>query len=198
MYRTIKTLFGFSLILFFSLTSCEGRKSQSQALAEDIEEFKNEVSLQVDVYYPESYTERTVDTLLHNGFRVKIKTYSDMDNSVLFTKIKDTVNYQTYYRNFKYDILVEKDGKPIYSQSIDKQKANKNFGFRNNLALGSELYDFNTLAVLKSIEVNDNPNYHNMVVIDVQYAIPETDKISNHKIMIDNKGRSTFIKTKKQ
>lgn len=191
----MKYLLGILLIIILGFTSCEGRVTKNQALAEDIEEFKTTVSVQVDIYKPENYTERQVDTTLSNGFRVKIKAYTDMDNSVLFTKIKDTINYQTYYRNFKFDILVEKDSKIIYNESFDKQKANKAFKFNPNLVKGSELYNFDKLAILNAIQVNDDPSYTNTVAIDVAYAIPETDKVSYHKILINDKGKANFIQT---
>ncbi|WP_138433912.1 hypothetical protein [Winogradskyella algicola] len=183
------------LIVTLGFISCEGRITKNQALVEDIEEFKKTVSIQVDIYKPENYTEHQVDTTLSNGFRVKIKAYTDMDNSVLFTKIKDTINYQTYYRNFKFDILVEKNSKVIYDKSFDKQKANKAFKFNPNLVKGSEFYNFDKLAILNAIQVDDDPSYTNTVVIDVVYAIPETDKVSHLKILINDKGKANFIQT---
>ena len=107
----MRIFLGILLITVLGFTSCEGRISKTQALEKDIKEFQDSVSIQVDVYKPKNYLEREVDTTLSNGFRVKIKTYTDMDNNVLFTKIKDTINYQKYYRNFKFEILVEKSGK---------------------------------------------------------------------------------------
>lgn len=193
----MRNILGLLLFTILGFISCEGRITKNQALAKDIEEFNKTVSVQIDVYKPESYTERQVDTTLSNGFRVKIKAYTDMDNSVLFTKIKDTINYQTYYRNFKFDILVEKDNKIIYNKSFDKQKANTAFNFNANLLKGSDLYNFDKLAILNAIQVDDDPSYTNTVAIDVMYAIPETDKVSHHKILINDKGESNFIQTEK-
>ncbi|MDG4715778.1 hypothetical protein [Winogradskyella marincola] len=193
----MRNLLSFIIITVIAFTSCEGRITKNQALLKDIEEYKKTVSVQVDVYNPENYTERQVDTLLNNGFRVKIKAYTDMDNSVLFTKIKDTINYQTYYRNFKFDILIEKDNKVIYNKSFDKEKANKVFRFNANLAKGSQLHNFNKLAILNAIQLDDDPSYTNIVAIDVMYAIPDTDKVSYHKILINDKGKANFIQTEK-
>lgn len=188
-------ILSFFLLLILALTSCEGRKTKQQALKEDIEKFNKEVNIQVDVYVPETYVEKNIDTLLSNGYHIKIKAYTDMANSVLLTKIKDTINYQTYYRNYKFDIIVEKDSKVIYNKSFDKQKANKAFKFSPNLVKGSELYNFDKLAILNAIQVDDDPSYTNTVVIDVMYMIPQTDKVSYHKILINDKGKSNFIQT---
>lgn len=184
----MKKLLGLFLLLIIAFTSCEGRKTQSQALSEDIEEFKKEVTLEIAVYKPENYMEREVDTLLHNGYRVKIKTYSDMDNTVLFTKIKDTINYQTHYRNFKFDIQVEKDGKLLYNESFDKKKAHSLFRDYTPTKSINKDTDFDKLAILKSIEVSGNSSFSDRIKIDILYAIPETDKMTLHSLSIDNKG----------
>ena len=189
----MKHLLAILTLCSIALMSCEGRKTQQQALFESIEEFKKTVSFEKHVYIPESYMEQEVDTLMSNGFRVKIKTYTDMTNAVHFSKIKDTVNYQTYYRNFKFDVSVTKDEQEIYNESFDKQRVNKAFNYNTNLIAGSDLYQFNTLAVLKSIQVNDDPAYTNRVAIDILYSIPETDKLASHMLFIDKKGKSNII-----
>ena len=189
----MKHFFGLLLILAISFTSCDGKKTKKQALSESIEEFKKTVNFETNVYIPESYMEREVDTLLSNGYRVKIKSYSDMTNSVRFSKIKDTINYQTHYRNFKFEVNVTKDEKLIYTEKFDKQKVNKAFNYDANLVSGSGLSDFDTLAVLKSIEVNDDPFYTNMVVIDVLFTIPESDRSASHRMFIDAMGKSNIV-----
>ncbi len=194
----MRTLFGLLLILSIGFTSCDGRITQNQALSKSIEEFKKSASLEVNVYVPETYLEHEVDTLLSNGYRVKIKTYSDMANSVVFTKIKDTVNYQTHYRNFKFNISISKDDKLIYKESFDKKKVNNTFNYKANLVSGSNLYNFDKLAVLKSIQVNDDPSYTNIVLVNILYAIPETDRFASHTLFIDEKGKlnSTQVEVK--
>ncbi|WP_417875678.1 hypothetical protein [Winogradskyella sediminis] len=189
----MKHLLAIVTLCIIALMSCEGRKTQQQALSESIEEFKKTVSFEKRVYIPESYMEQEVDTLMSNGFRVKIKTYADMTNAVHFSKIKDTINYQTYYRNFKFDISVTKDKQEIYNESFDKQKANKVFNFNTNIIADSDLYQFSTLAVLKSIQVNDDLAYTDRVAIDILYSIPETDKLASHTLFIDKNGKSNII-----
>lgn len=191
----MKHFLGLLIIILISFTSCQDRKTQSQALSESIEEFKKTVNFETNVYIPASYLEREVDTLMSNGFRVKIKTYTDMSNAVRFSKIKDTINYQTHYRNFKFDISITKDDKLIYNESFDKKMVNKVFNYNSNLVSGSDLYNFDTLAVLKSINVNDDPSYTNMVLIDLTYVIPESERYSSHRLFIDDKGKSNVVQT---
>ncbi|WP_282044506.1 hypothetical protein [Winogradskyella flava] len=189
----MKRLLGLFIILIIVFTSCEGRKTQYQALTEDIEEFNKKVTIELDVYEPKSYVEREVDTLLSNGYHIKIRTYTDMENSVRFTKVKDTINYQTHYRYNKYDILVEKNNKVIYKESFDKDRANTLLNFKPHSTSDSPLHNFNELAVLKSIQINNNELSNTNIVIDVMYEIPNTNKRSLHQLIIDDTGQINVV-----
>ena len=192
----MKKIFGLLLLLIIGFTSCEGRKTSRQALSESIEEFKKNVNLETHVYIPEAYIEHEVDSTLSNGFRVKIKTYSDMDNSVRFSKVKDTVNYQTHYRNFKFDIRVEKQGQLIYEETFDKLKVNKILGYRDDFTSSSPFYNFSALAVLKSVSLDEENSLNNTVYINFMYAVPETDRFAVHTFSINEDGSSNVILVK--
>lgn len=178
--------------MLIGFISCDGRQTKTQALIESIEEFKRSAKLEVNVYLPDTYMEQEFDTIMSNGFRVKIRSYSDMDNSVLFSKIKDTINYQTHYRNFKFEINITKNNKLIYNESFDKKKVNKVFKYSSGLLSGSDLYNFDELAVLKSIEVNEDASYANMILIDILFAIPESDRYASHTLFIDGSGKANI------
>ncbi|WP_458626923.1 hypothetical protein [Winogradskyella sp. PC D3.3] len=184
------------LAVVIGFTSCEGRTTKRQALLKSIEEFKKTVSFETNVYIPKTYTEREVDTLMSNGYHVKIKTYSDMANSVLFSKIKDTINQQTHYRNFNFDIRVEKEGQLIYEEHYDKLKANKVLGYSENFHPDSPLYNFDKLAILKSIQVNEEPSVKNKVLIDIMFAIPETNRTATHTLYINADGTMHMVHEK--
>ncbi|WP_439151168.1 hypothetical protein [Winogradskyella sp.] len=184
--KHILYLFLISVLVFIS---CEGRKTSHEALLESIEAYDKEVVTEKIVFIPEYYSEREVDTLFQNGYSVQIKTYSDMANSILFTKIEDTINYQTYYRNFKFDIRIERDGKLIFEECFDKKKINLLFRYDTITKSNIEDHEFDKIGILKSIEVNDDAPMADKLKIDVIYAIPETDRTSLHSIIIDKKGR---------
>ena len=181
------------LIIVISFTNCEGRKTKSQALSESIQKFNKTVNFETNTFIPETYLEQEIDTLMSNGYRVKIKTYADMSNAVQFSKIKDTINQQTHYRNFKFDILVEKEGQLIYKESFDKHKANQLFGYRDDYVPDSPLYDFDKLGVLQSIQVDDEPSLKNTVLIDVIYAIPESNRSAIHTLFVNDNGTINMV-----
>jgi len=189
----MKHLLGLLIVIIISVTSCEGRKTKSQALSESIKNFNKTINFETNTYIPETYIEHEVDTLMSNGYHVKIKAYSDMSNAVKFSKIKDTINQQTHYRNFKFDIIVEKDGQLIYEESFDKLKANKLLGYRDNFVPDSPFYNFDKLAILQSIQVDDEPSLKNEVLIDVIYAIPESNRSALHTLFINDDGSISMV-----
>ena len=101
-YKFLLLLFSVALIAL----SCDNKKSHRQILLENIDDYKKEVSIDVKTYKPEHSFEQQTDTILNNGYTIKLKTYLDMDRSVVFKQTKDTINYQTHYRNFKFDIYI--------------------------------------------------------------------------------------------
>lgn len=184
------------LLFFVVLTNCDGRKSNNNSLSESVQEFNKDFKAEVITYQPKDYIEIEVDTLLSNGYNVKIKTYTDLNNSVVFSKIVDTINYKTYHRNYKFDIRVEKHGKLIFKETFDKVKANKKMGYKSNLATDSPLYNFNELAILKSITVDDEPSIKECVMINLMYAIPNTKRYASHTLFINDNGTSNAVHVK--
>lgn len=185
----MKTTICILLLLLIGFSSCDGRKTKNQSLSESIEEFKKSATIEIDIYKPENFVERKIDTLLSNGYHVTIKTYTDMYNSVLFTKIKDTINYQTFYRNYEFDILVEKDDQLIFKESFNKDK------LQTAIKYNADTFNFEELAVLKSIEIDDYKSLNDHIVIDILYTIPETDKTLSNQLVINKNGKSNFILT---
>lgn len=187
----MKKLLLIFIIGFIGFTSCDGRKSHNKTLVESIKD-----SFDVDIYKPEGFVERDVDTLISNGFRVRIKTFVDSTRQVTYNKTEDKINHKTHYKNFKFEILVEKEGKLIYKDSFDKPKANKVFGFRADFVRDSPFYNFDKLAVLKSIEVDDEPSFKDRVMIKFIYAIPETDRYTDETLFINEDGSTNVVITK--
>ena len=67
----MRNLLGLLLIFTIGLMSCEGRKTQRQALSESIEVFKKETSLEVVLYQPETYIEREVEWGIKKKYNLK-------------------------------------------------------------------------------------------------------------------------------
>lgn len=187
----------FFIILVVSIaffTSCDGKERAYKNNNEKINDSNLSQSYFEQVtYIPENSFKQEVDTILGNGFHVKIKTYTDLNNNVTFTKTQDTFKNIDHYRNFKFDLFVEKEGKIIYNESFDKEKANKLLGYKNDFPEESPYHNFNDLAVLKSIEVDDEPKLKDKVLIDIVYAIPESNRYAVHTLFINEDGITNVV-----
>lgn len=111
------------LISIFSvaLTNCDGRKTKSEALKESVEKFRDSIEpINIVEYIPKVYSEVKTDTILSNGFVVKIKNYTDMQNSVSHNYQVDSITTRTdIYRKWISEVSVEKDGKLIFNKIIN-------------------------------------------------------------------------------
>ncbi|WP_066217974.1 hypothetical protein [Formosa haliotis] len=154
------------------LSSCDGsskmHKNPKQILAEKnmLSSFSERI-----VYLPETYTETITDTLLSTGFKIHIKTYTDMNSNISKTEIKDSLNIKTFYRNVLADISVENEQNTVFKQTLSKSFINK------NIEGASEwLKPF----ILKSIWLDDKHIATNSsIVLNILYAEPENQ--TQHK-----------------
>lgn len=176
----MRNLLGLLLILTIGFTSCEGRRTTHQSLAKSVEEFKAKHTFEKITYIPEVYNEIVTDTLLSNGFRVKIKTFSDMENAVIKTLEKDNVSKKTHYREHIGALEIYYRDKLITETNIDKS----NF-------FEVEHKDFWDSSVLKAVNLNFFSSLDNELLINVSYCIPETSDCKEFIVSVDNIGNYT-------
>ena len=162
-----------------SFISCDGRDRAYRTNAEILEEQKLLDSFSESIkYIPASYTEYTKDTIFNNGFTIKIKSYSDMDNDILRDFESDSINYKYYYREFKADITVYKDEKMLFSETIDKD-----FLINTDIPKNRSLND----KILKTFWVEDfNESHKNTAVINLAFCTPNTSKCIVYKLIFYN------------
>ena len=167
------------VIILVAISSCDGRKSSQQALKEAVVEFKQEVPIQIDEYFPSEYFESYNDTILDSGYHVHIKTVPDLENEVVLTVIKDTINYQKHYRNFKIDIELRTDQGNLIKEHFTKERINLlvRESHRNYRQFSNEM-------VLKAVNINYLESTSKAVVFDLLYHLPETDKTSELKLSL--------------
>ncbi len=170
------------ILVCVGVVSCDGRKSHSESLQEAVEEFRDSVGpIEIIKYIPEDYAENVTDTILSNGFRVKIKTFTDMEHSYLNEFKTDTVTNKHYYRNYIADIVVLKDEKKVLVVTIDNDFIMKNdpsmdVSFKNEMTMHGIWIDQSK---------SDN---HNNVVLDFSFCQPETDFCYDYQMIIEANG----------
>ena len=168
-------------MLLITLISCDGRerahKSNTDVLIENklLDSFSESIK-----YIPETYSETITDTILSNGFKVKIKTYSDMNTSVLNEIKKDGIHYKEYHRNFNAHIMVFKNDIEIFNKTI-----NKSFLLKQDDLTESDF----EMTTLNSIWLDEMSSIQkDKIIIDVAFA--KTDEVigKTYKISIDSNG----------
>lgn len=111
----------FILAILLVFVSCDGRHRSYKSNQDILKEQQLYKSFSENIkYFPETYSEITTDTILSNGFNVKIKTYTDMEHSYLNEFTKDTIRHKNYYRNLKASVNISKDTQEIISKLITK------------------------------------------------------------------------------
>ncbi|MFB9053750.1 hypothetical protein ACFFVB_11750 [Formosa undariae] len=150
MFKKLKyNLLGvFIFTIIATLSCCDGRaklnKNPKQILADKgmLTSFSERIN-----YMPESPSETITDTILHTGYKVYIKTYSDMNSNVIKAALIDNINIKTFYRNALADVSVKRNDKTIFNQTISKAFITENIETTPE-ALQS--------YILKSIWIDDN------------------------------------------
>jgi hypothetical protein len=169
------------LLLAIALSSCDGRDKKHRTTQQDLIENKAlDTFSDVVTYFPEKYTQVVTDTILSNGFEVKINTSTDMKNSVLNAFKVDTTKHKHYYRDLISKIEVSKNGQIILSEVISKPFFLK---FDNTL---EEYFKISNLTGVwldeKSALTKDE------IFIYILFNKPETDYSYLYKMIINNQG----------
>ena len=176
------------LLAIFSLISCDGRtrkhKSSVTVLKEKglLDSFSEHIT-----FYPETYSESETDTILSNGYRIHIKTFTDMKSHVALETKQGHLTHKEHYRNSIGQIKVFKQGREIFVSTIDKSLFE-----RHSDVLSTNLNQY----VLKSVWVDQAQTLSkNQVVVGVWYNKPKSNTYLYYRLLIDPKGQLNITKT---
>ena len=172
-----KLLFLFLLTIAF--VSCDGRDRKHKTNAEVLNEnnLLDSFSKKL-VFIPEKPIQIITDTILSNGFQVKLN-YSSVENDIILKTIKkenDTLT-KIHYKNFKAKLEVFNNGKAINKSTIDK-----------SLFLEFENNDFWSKAIMQFIWIDYNTSTKNTLHLNTSFNIPDTDIYRDFILKIDNLG----------
>lgn len=166
------------LVVIVAFLSCDGRdrvkKSKTQLLTESnmLKSYKTQAT-----FFPEAYTESTTDTILSNGYRVKIKNYTDMNHSVLGYTSENVIKSKHYFREVISEIEVFKNDKIIFKNIINEQ-----FLLENSMNyVNTEIY----VDQLKSLQTNT-------LHLIASQCIPNTKDCNTYSIAINTLGDYTI------
>ncbi len=184
MYKSLKMyrLSALIILIIIMFSSC-GESDRKQKTNEEIlKENKLLDSFTESVkYIPETYSEVETDTILNNGFRVKIKTYTEMQDNVLNEFVIDTIKYRFHYRNYTGKLDIFYNNTSVLKETINKSYLNKN--------KDKTFWDD---AIMAGIYLDEHSSTKEEVIISVLYCIPESEICKEFNIIIDKKGNTSL------
>jgi hypothetical protein len=187
-----------SIIILTVSVGCDGRDRMHKTNEEVLIENKLLDSFsEVIEYFPETYTEIDKDTILSNGFKVKIKSFTNLNSSVLAVSKKDTIVYKEYFRDFINDISVFKNNQPLFDKRIDKTFLVNHF--KNNDFIQNANV---SIAVLNDIEIYSEKIEISLVFVDIskeedlqkEYIDSGDDGVYISKLTVYDTGKYTIGK----
>lgn len=177
----MRALLTLILIITLSNIGCDGRDKVYKTNKEILKEHKLYESFSERItYIPENYQETTTDTIMSNGFYVKIRSYTNMNNSTLITYAKNNLHYKNFHRNINSLVSIYKNNHKTASTLVTKQ-----------LFID---YDksFKTLLINKVIQgvwLNQYASIiNNKVILNVHLYEPETKIGTNFVLGFDDEG----------
>ena len=177
MISRLYTLFFIAFFTGFILLSCSGKDKALLTPQDSLKEKKLLDSFSENIkYFPEKYSEMVTDTTLSNGFRVHIKTQTDMESSVLNEFKQDTIHFKYYFRNFTSNIEIfrnNQSSRKVIDKSLFSDKSEQ---------------DFWTKAILGPITVDFLNSTEEEVCFNVYFCIPESDVCKDYKLFLNEKG----------
>ncbi len=176
------------LLIAVLFIGCDGRSRAKQTNAEVLKEHNLLDSFSEHTkYVPMEYTEVVTDTILSNGFKVKVKTYSDMETNISKRFKKNAITHHVLYREIVSEVSVFKDGRLVFNETINDSFLKKHIpnikGLKESINKGVAINEE------KSIETN---NIH----IAISNCKPDNTKnCPSYYIIIDEKGHFKITDT---
>lgn len=165
-----------SIVFITTLIGCDGKERARLSLNQKVEKSDLSKSYFENVkYIPESYAETVTDTILNNGFKIKIKHFVDLNNHIEVIKKTDSLTTKYKYREQLANVTVTKNNQVIFDNLITKD-------FFRNFSIG---YDRNELLKDKVLQsVSYEPFTHkNYVLIYFDYILP-MQKERNYRFIL--------------
>lgn len=116
-------------VLSIVLFSCDGKERVYKTNTEVLKEHKLLDSFSEKVeFIPEFHTEIKTDTILDNGFRIKIRYHRHIKEYVSVKQTKDSIKHTINYYDFVSKISIYKDSIEIFNKDIYKRSLEKHSG----------------------------------------------------------------------
>ncbi len=159
-----------------------GRKTKHESLKIAITKFKHSATpLEINKYTPKKFSEVSTDTILSNGYTISIKSFTDMQTSVIKKKkINDFTLNKEIHRKWISKIIIKKDGILIFNKTI-----NDNFFLRHYTISRKALQ--NTICIEAEVNQERSLKERN-VCINTRLFFPKEKKHMLFSLKVNEKG----------
>ncbi|GEM_PF-3146053 len=166
-----------------ALTSCNNRTTERDSLEQAVSRFKKSLEpIEFVEYFPNGYSEKRTDTILSNGVKVSIKSYTDMNRDIIHKTTKDTISVVTeIHRKWVSEVKIEKNGELIFNETIDDAFFQKYTGINTKALL-------NTINLETAINTDNFENSNNYIIIDTGLKFIKENKHFLYSMRIDESG----------
>ncbi len=176
----MKHLLLFIVLIGLGFTSCEGRRSHHESLNKSIKEFKEKSTVQATRFIPETLNKVVTDTVMSNGKHVRLKAFTDMENSIVKTsKEQDNIILKKYYREVITQVTIIDKGRVLFRQTIDKSLI-----LKNDISRAS----FINASTCIGIWLDEFKSLGSDTVLLTTYLEPETQEKAHYNIIIKPSG----------
>ena len=131
-------------------------------------------------YIPEEYVEGVTDSILSNGYRISIKTSTDMTSQL---EIKDNSEAtKEMYRHHVVKIEVQRDDREVLNESFDIKRL-------------KQLVDIPKASVIRAAYLDEERSlFQENISIKLLMIQPETKKEFAYNMIIQKNGNFKIIK----
>lgn len=175
-------------ILIIALISCDGRDRAYKTNAEVLEENNLLETFSKDIkFVPETKVAIVTDTILSNGFQIKMQYHSIENHTVSETiKTDNEATTKIYYKNFEAKLHILKNGITINQSLINKEL----FG-----AFADD--SFWKTAIMQYVWIDYEASTTKELRLNTSFNIPNTETYKDFILVIDELG-AIEIKEKNQ
>ncbi len=186
----MKTIFNCLLLLVFLCVSCDGSSNSKNNPKNDVATNTTLIAVSTTKkYVPKNYTEIKTDTLLQNGFQIKLNVFSNLEKNIPKILSNAKTKTDTFYREFEADILVNYNSKLLFKKRINKQFI---------LDYYQEIYNPKLATViLKNAYVLQQPKTNNASSIILEYCKPNNTSCFSYEIEVYKDGSFKLSKYNK-
>lgn len=182
MFREVLKIVVLSICICTITLSCKGRMSKSEALKESLAEFNTVNNITTRIYHPLDYSEKTVDTLMSNGYHVVLKTYTDLDNSIVKSIKKNEISENHHFRIIEGNIRVKLKKKVLLDVVINRDFINHQLDI-----LDSDWKDYN----LSDVWINQSASLdNNLLAIQIEFYSVLTEMNRRFNLQINDVGET--------